>query len=229
MPLPIFPVHEFNPQAIKADVTVAEISGGTSLSGLEDVILTDGGGKWGITYSGITLRTPRQIRLWDMWTSFMAGNVFLVPLVSLRTAPRPSAGGGLARVSQLYVDDPEYPTVVRYASPYIVAQLVESIPLRATQMTINVAQGARIQGGERFSINGRAFKIERVLSRSEQTATVRTSPPSREAIGAGAVVNFEWPVVQCRRVPGQDLAPMLTMSRHGEVAISFVEDFSDAD
>lgn len=228
MPLPIFPAHIFNPQAIKADAVPSMISGGESLSGITTTILTDGGGKWSVVYSGINLRAPRQLRLWDMWTSYMPGRAFLVPLVSLFTAPRPTTAGSLARPSALHADDPDFPTVVRQASPYIVASLTAPVALRATQMTMRVAQGARIEGGERFSINGRAFKIERVLSRSDQTVTVSTFPPAREALQAGADVNFEWPVVQCRLVGGQDLAPNQAFGRHAEVSISFVEDFSDA-
>lgn len=66
-----------------------------------------------------------------------------------------------------------------------------------------------MEGGEKCSINGREFKIERVLSPSGQQATVVGSPPAREAIPSGSAVNFEWPVVQCRLVPGQDIAPNL--------------------
>lgn len=228
MALPIFPAHIFRHGSVKADPRPSLISGGVSLSGIEDVIETDRGGPWQITMSGINLRTPQTLRLWDMWTSFMPGRVFLVPLLSVGTSPRPSAGGGLARPSALQANDPNFPTQVRYAAPYIVAQTDGNAALGATEVTINVIQGARIQGGERMSIGERAFKIERVLSGSAQQATVRVHPPARAAIGAGAAVNFEWPVVRCRLVVGQDLAPDVSFGRRAEVSISFVEDFSDA-
>lgn len=228
MALPIFPVHLFRPSAVKADVRASLISGGVSLSGEEDVIQTDGGGRWEITYSGINLRTPEMLRLWDMWTSFMPGQVFLVPLVSVSTSPRPSAAGGLARPSAILANDKHFPTEVKYAAPYIVAQAAAAAALRSTSLAINVSQGARIQGGERFSIGERAFKIERVVSQSGQQATVKVSPPARSAVSAGAAVNFEWPVVCCRLAMGQDLAPDIAWGRRAEVSISFVEDFSDA-
>lgn len=226
--LPIFPAHLFNPQAIKADVKATEISGGTALNGDETTILTDGGGRWGITYSGISLRTPRLLRLWNMWSSHMPGRAFFVPLVSLHTAPRPIAGGSLARPSAIEANDDDFPTSVRYAAPYISAHLALGYAVRATQMSITVAQGARIEGGERLSVAGRAFTIERVLSRDGQTAVVTVSPPARAAASTGDEVNFEWPVVQCKLVPGQDLAPDLAFGQRAQVAISFVEDFSDA-
>lgn len=227
----IFPVHLFNPASIKAGVVENVISGGQALSGDEDVIATDGGGRWQITYSGITLRTVEQERKWDAWASYLGGGTraVLVPLLSLRTAPRPIAGNGLARPSAIYADDPYFPTEVRFASPYIAAETVGNAALRSTTLTINVTQGARIQGGERCSVGGRAHKIERVQSRpSEMHAVCRVSPPTRAAISGGSDVEFGWPVVQCKTAIGQDLIPDMAFGRNGVVSITFVEDFSDA-
>lgn len=225
----VFPVHLFNPASIKAGVVEKAISGGQALSGDEDVIATDGGGRWEITYSGISLRTVEQERKWDAWVSHLAGGVraIYVPLVSLRTAPRPVVGSGLARPSAIYADDPYFPSDVRFASPYIVAQTAGAAALRATTLTILVTQGARIQGGEKFSVNGRAHKIERVTAQAGQQATCIISPPLRSAVASGAAVEFGWPYVQCKAAIGQDLIPDMAFGRTGTVSISFVEDFSD--
>lgn len=230
MPDFIFPTHLLNPADIQADVSPSVISGGVALNNEEDVIATDGGGRWAITYSGIVLRTPATIRLWDAWTSHLAGGArtILVPLVSLQTAPRPFAGSGIARPSQLAVDDQMFPSSVAFASPYIIATIVGAVALRSTTMTINVSRGARIQGGEKYEVNGRAYKIERVTARSGQQATCIVSPPAREAISNGAAVIFDWPKVRCRSLPGQDLSPALRFGRSAEVSISFVEDTSNA-
>lgn len=227
--LPIFPTHRFNPQNIKADVVPTMIDGGTAINGDHTTIQTDGGGRWEITYSGIMLRGPATIRLWDAWTAYMPGRVFLVPLVSLLTAPRPASGSHPARPSQIAADDPFFPTSVGYASPYIEAVTVGAAALRATQLTINVTRGARIEGGEKCSIGGRGFKIVRVIARTGQQATVVVSPPARAAIPAGSAVTFDWPVVRCKLVMGQDLAPMLAFGRRAEMSISFVEDFSSVE
>lgn len=227
----VWPAHLFNPKSIKADPVENVITGGQALNGDEDVIATDGGGRWRITFSGIDLRSPKLIRAWDAWTSHLKGGAraFLCPLVSMQTAPRPSAGGGVARPSSIHADDEYFPTSVAYAAPYISATTVGSVPLRATTLVINVTQGARIQGGEKFGLLGRrGHKVERVLSRNGQQATVLISPPTRAAIPGGSAVNFEWPLVQSKLIPGQDLAPDLMFGRRAEMSISFVEDFSDA-
>lgn len=225
----IWPAHLFNPTGIKADPVPAVISGGTALSGDETVIQTDGGGRWEITFSGIVLRTPRQIRAWDAWTSYLSGGyrTVLVPLVSLITAPRPVNGSVPARPSSLHADDDFFPESVGYAMPYIEAVTVGAMPNPST-VTINVTRGARIEGGEKFSVSGlRGHKIERVISRSGQQATVAISPPYHPLIPAGSAVNFDWPVVRCRAVLGQDLAPTLSFGRRAEMNISFVEDVAN--
>lgn len=226
----IFPLHLLRPQAIKADVVAKVVSGGIALNDVEDVIQTDGGGRWEGAISGITLNRPWQERVWSAWTSHMAGGAraFLMPIYSLRTAPRPVAGGRLMRPSNLIADDDVFPTSVTFAAPYIKAQTVSSVPLRGTTMTILVTQGARVEPGMRFGHGVRAFKIERVTARNGMQATCIVSPPAREAIPGGAPLNFDWPVVQCRAVPGQDLAADMTWARRGETSLAFVEDFSDA-
>lgn len=226
----ILPIHKLRPDGIKADVVPRVISGGVALNDEEDVIQTDGGGRWEISFSGITLNTIEKQRLWDAWTSYLAGGAraVLVPVYSLRTAPRPIAGNGLMRPSRLIADDDVFPTSVAFASPYIVAQVVNAVALRATTMTIRVDQGARVTHGMRFGVGGRAYKIERVLSRAGMQAVCVTNPPAREPITAGSPAIFDWPLVQCTAAIGQDLAPEMQWARFGGAGISFVEDFSNA-
>jgi len=225
----IFPAHRFNPDPVTAEPVPRKVSGGVALNDVEDEIITDGGGRWQISYGEFDVDEPELSRLWTQWQGFIGrGEPFLVPILSLETAPRPTAGGGLMDPSNLYDDDDAFPTEVRFGTPYIIAQLAGDVPLRGTTMTINVIQGARIKGGEKFSIGVRGFAIERVLSRSGQQATVLVNPPSRKALPAGSPVNFEWPVVQCRAVAGQNLAVAMSLGMYGSTSISFVEDFSDA-
>lgn len=226
----IFPVHRLTPEAIKADLVTKVVSGGTALNDEEDVIQTDGGGRWEVAYSGISLNTVWRERAWSAWTSHLAGGArrVLVPVYSLRTAPRPYAGNGLMRPSNLVADDDVFPASVGFAAPYIKAEAVAAVDLRATSMVILVTQGARIEPGMRFGIGVRAYKIERVIERNGMEASIVINPPTREPISAGAALNFDWPVVQCRAAIGQDLAPEMMWARRGSTSVSFVEDFSDA-
>lgn len=230
MTLYVFPAHRFNPDPVKADVVPRVVSGGTALSGDEDVIQADGGGRWEINYGEIDVDGVELQRLWDAWTGHLSGGVqpILVPILSLATAPRPIAGNGLADPSDFYDDDDYFPTDVRFASPLIVAAVSASAALRATTLQVAVSQGAAIQPGMKFSIGYRAYKVERVTARSGMTATCIVSPPLREAVSVGAAVNFDWPVVVCRAVVGQDLAATVTLGMFGTTTVSFVEDTSYA-
>lgn len=217
----IFPAHIFNPDSVQARVVQNTISGGVALSGEEDVIATDGGGRWEITYSGIALDTPALLRAWEAWLDHLAGGTVevLVPALSLETAPRPYLGKFPSQPSALRADDPVFPTQVHFAEPYIVASVGASASLRATQLAINVIRGAPIEGGERFSIDGRAHRIGRNLGGN----LWKTSPPLREPVSNGTPVNFDWPLLKCRAAPGEDFSAPIEFGRFAEAQIRFVE------
>jgi len=208
------------------------ISGGTSINNVETVISTDGGGLWSITYDDIDISNPETERLWDAWVSHMQGGVrsFLVPILSLGTAPSPYVGWEGINPSDLTYDDDDFPTYTRFASPYIVAQTVGARELRDNRITINMLQGSAVKSGQKFSIGGRGYIIERVESRPTPTSAVCIiSPPLRAPISNGVAVNFEWPVVKCRAVLNQDLMPMMEYGQFSNVSVSFVEVLTDED
>lgn len=226
----IFPAHVLNPETVSAGPERRVISGGVSLSGDEDVIQTDGGGRWSIKYGEMWLDSPALERLWTQWDSYLAGGArtVLVPLLSVSTAPRPVTGGEPLTPSDIVSDDDVFPSIVGFGSPHVRASLVSTAPLRSTEMVIQVTQGARITGGEKFSVGGRGFLIERVRFRSGMQATCDVWPPCREALSSGAALNFDWPTVRCRAVIGQDIIPPIGWGNYAPVSISFVEDFSNA-
>lgn len=224
--LPIFPAHLFNPGSVAADVVLDAITGGTSLVGVQDVIQADGGGRWQIGYESIILDEKPLERLWKAWTAEIAGGSqpFLVPLLSVDTGPRPIGGAGPATPSNIYANDDTFPTEVRFASPYIIAQITSDVPMRGTSMEITVQQGTAVQPGMMFSVGPWAYKIRRVRSRSGLSAVVDTIVPARVPITAGTSANFDWPCVVCRAVPGQDLVASVEAGQIATTSIQFVED-----
>lgn len=219
--LPIFPVQLFRPKAVNARPVANTISGGRSLSGIEDVIATDGGGRWLVEYSEIQLRTPEQLRAWSAWAGYLAGGTTecLVPILSLPTGPRPFAWDAPTRVAKLVSNDPVFPTEVSYSTPHIVATLTAPAALRATSLTIDLASRGEIKGGEKFSIGGSGFRIIRETA----PGVFQVTPPAREPIAAGAEVNFDWPVVRCRLQPNLDMEAAINLGRFMTPSIVFVE------
>lgn len=229
-----FPTHLFNPARITMRPGGSVLSGGESLLGEQDVIRTDGGGYWIVTLAGIELLTNDQVRAWRAWEDHLDGGVqkVLVPVADVRNAPRPVVGGRLGRPSALVPlsDDPYFPEATAFATPWIVARAVSAAGMRATTMTIAVDRGARLRGGEVFAINHatrgrRCYRVGRVLNRNGQAATVTIRTPLREAVPAGAVVDFDWPSLVATLVPDADISPEIEYGRHGTVDITFREAF----
>lgn len=221
----IAPAHRWNPDPVKADVVSQVISGGTSISGEEDVIATDGGGRWEGTWGNIALDGPKEVNRFRAWVAHWAGGAqsFLWPILSLDGAPRPIGGNGYLTPSDIIVDDEDFPTSVGFASPHIVAETVGDAALRATTITILITQGEQISVGQAFGVGYRAYRIERITARDGMEATCKITPPLREAIDDGTAVNFDWPVVECRIAPGQDLSPEVVQGRYADVSVRFVE------
>lgn len=217
----VFPAHIFKPREVNARPVLRTISGGVALSGDEDVILTDGGGRWQIDYGGISLHTAAQERAWSAWQGHLAGGATecLVPILSLPTAPRPRQWDRPARVSSIQVDDEVFPTSVAYAVPHVAATVAASAALRATSLQIAVSKGGKIKGGEKLSIGQRGYRI----IRSTAPGTFSIEPPLREAVTAGDAVNFDWPAIRCRMQPGSDFEGAIARGRIGEKQITFVE------
>lgn len=216
----VFPAHLWCPETVRARIERATLSGGTNLVGGEDTIITDGGGRWEISYGGISLEGEFN-NFWEAWNGHLAAGTqdVLVPLLSLETAPLPRIGRRVMQPSDLAYDDLVFPTFVRFAAPYIEAYAVGTAPLRATSLNINMVRGAALKGGEKFSVGFRAYRIGRRLTGN----TWSIEPPLREPIAAGASLNFDWPVVRCRSVPGEDFSPDLQFGRFSEAEIRFVE------
>lgn len=217
----VFPLHLFNPTTIKARIAMKTISGGVSLSGEEDVIVTDGGGRWEISFSGIGLDDPSLLRTWDAWLDHLdGGTVCLVPVPSLEIAPRPYLGLHPSDPSDIVADHPVFPTSVEFAEPYITAQAAGATVLRATQLAITVTRGAELSGGEKFSVGGRLHRVGENLGGN----LWKIAPPTREPIASGAALNFDWPLLQCRMQPGDFSAPV-EWGQFADGQITFVEAF----
>jgi len=233
MPL-TFPAHLFNPASVKLARVGQVVTSPGTISGVVQALRTDGGGLWRVDYGVMGLRTHDQVRAWRAWEGEFDGGAQLVniPVLDLRFAPRGLQGGKLARPGSLAVGsdiDPYFPEVVGYGSPLIVATIAPAI-LRATTVTLDVAQGSRAQGGQTFEVDHPTFG-KRVYQTGQVTAhptatstTLRIWPPLREAITSTTSINFDWPCLTCRLVPDSDISPELTGGR-GSVTAQFVEAF----
>lgn len=231
MPL-TFPTHIFTPANIRMTLQGRTIASPQSISGVGQVVRTDGGGFWVCEMSGIILNTDDKIRAWRAWMGEMEGGVVRVnvPIADTRLSPRPLHGKKLARPGNLHngSDEAYFPEAVSYGAPLVIAMILPAA-FRSTTVTINVSQGARLKGGEMFEIahpnvGKRVYRVGRVLSRSGQSATVNISPPLRQAV-AGGNVNFDWQAFEANIVSATESEPDLQYGKRAEVSITFREAF----
>lgn len=225
MPLTVFPTHKFPFKSKDFDIDQALISGGTALNGDEDVVATDGGGRWFADLGDADHYSRDRVMLWRAFKSVIRyGAVpFIFPVCDIRH--QPSRG----RVRVPHSDGTSFSDETLYVSGDCEAQLTADAPLRATQITVAMLLGKPLIGGERFTIDhpnmrARCYQIGAVLDQTETTATFQFHPPLREAAPAGTEVDFNNP--RCvMRLDGRMSAP-LAGPRWATGSARFVEDFS---
>lgn len=222
----VFPVHLLSPQRVARFIERQVLTGGTALSGDEDVIEVDGGGRWVIQYDGIQLVDAEQARVWEAWLEYLAGGTTtcLVPLLSFATGPRAATlVRGPKRPSNLYYDDREWPTEMRYATRDHVAEFSETAGLRGTTVDLSVTRGPAVSSGQLFSFSG--GRLHRII-RKNSGGDFTIAPPLRGDVPAGEPVSFDFPLMRGRMVPNENFAVGLERGRQGEVSIKFVESFA---
>lgn len=195
MSTPIFPAHLFNPSEIRSHPAGSVLTGGVSLSNVQDVISLDGGGRWVVEYRGITLNSAEKRKAWEAWQAYLAqgAGVVYVPLVSIGDAPRPETDGVPDPVPDLVANDPVFPTTVERTTPYIEAEVQADGTARDSTLFITITTGSALVGGEKFSIGHYAYRIGRPLGADE----FEIEPPLRHDVPAGTAINFDWPYVRC--------------------------------
>jgi len=220
----VFPTWRFPFKSKEFDIAMATISGGTSLSGVEDVIATDGGGHWYADLGNADLYSRDRVMLWRAFKAALHGGVdaFIFPVCDIRH--QPSRGRLLAPHS----DGAGFSDETLYENGDCGAETTVDLPLRSTQATISMALGKPLIGGERFTINhpdhrARCYQIGQIFEQTETGARFQFHPPLREAVSAGTEVDFNDP--RCvMRINGNMSAP-LAGPRWATGSVSLVEDF----
>ena len=191
--------------------------GGTSLSGFQDDIESDGGGRWQADFTNGSTRDKAAGNAWRAITDFDGGEAIIVLLCSERLF---QPVGAMATVphsdSTPFGDDSEYESG---GGSYTAAA---DAALRATSLLISGTSELPLIGGELFSIlhenwGWRAYRIHSV-----DGANITFRPPLREAITAGTSLEFDTPRCQMKRLAAVDNT--LDMGRLGSCSISFGED-----
>lgn len=203
--------YNFADQDIRVDGST--LPGGTSLSGYEDVIRTDGGGFWRADFTGGDFgdRDDAGRAATLSWRSLNAGMI-----------------GGSAAVDVLFCDLLHQPMVSTGGAAASVLAVVNGQPngLRATILDIAIISERALIGGERFTHvhpawGPRAYEIAAVEN-IEGGKRITFQPPIRGGITPGDPLDFDR--VRCRMRRTSPASNPLNMGAFSTASISFQED-----
>jgi len=216
-----FPTCLFSFAQREIMVTQNVISGGTSLSGDETVIATDGGGRWRAEYQNAPLNRRDKVMAWRAFRAIMEGGIvpFIFPICDARHQPVnkpvkvPHSDGTSFDDDALYVG----------GSGDIVAQA--DVALRGTLMQIDAsALEKKLVGGERFSIDHPTWRHRLYEIKKINGDVIQFRPPLREAAPAGTSLEFREPKCVMRLVG--DMSAPLNGPRVATGSLSLVEDMT---
>lgn len=224
-------VFNFADQDIRVDGST--ISGGTSLSGYEDVIRVDGGGFWRADFTGADFgdrdEAGRAATLaWRALNDGMVGGSVAIDVLFCDALHQPVFGVAAVTHSDQtpFSDDSLY--VSSGASARVLAVVNGQIGgNRATVLDIALTSDRPLIGGERFSYEGangwgaRASGIYAVEP-IDGGYRVTISPPIRGGITAGDPLDFD--NVRCRMRRTSAPSNALNMGAFSTASISFQED-----
>lgn len=219
----VFPSYAFSFDGVNAGIERRTTTGGTSLSGQEDVVATDGGGRVFIELSAPYLDEPGPARAWRAWDAELAGGVtaVIVPITDLR---------------HQFCQDIRVPTTLPFwteaeaISTDTGVAMAADAALRATTLELDIVYlPGPIEAGMWLSIDHatmrhRAYKIARVMTQTATAATVVVAPPLRDEALEGDAVELINPCCVCH-LDGDMPAPTEVGYTSVTSTLRFVEDF----
>ncbi len=222
-----FPTCLFAPNDVNADIERRTISGGEAISGDEDLIATDGGGRVFVEFDDPYLDVPRVAKAWRAVSAYLDGGAraIIVPFCDARHQPTQG------RVTTTHSDGTTFSDETEYVQGDAFGEIAVSAALRATTLQLQgLVLPEDLEGGEWLSIDHptmrwRAYRIAEITAYDAVagTAIVSIRPPTREAVEAGTIVDFADP--RCTmRLDGPMPSP--TSIGYASGNARFVEDFT---
>lgn len=218
----VFPTGLFAPNDVDFDIEQRVVSGGTSLDGGEDVIATDGGGRWGGTLADFYLDDERVGKAYRALSALSDGGAraFAVPFCDHRYQPV-----GIGNADAPHSDGSLFSDDTEYSQGGGGVTISAAAPLRSTSLVLSGLDsiGGELIGGETFSIDHLTMRHRayRVATVNGNTITFR--PPLREAVPTGTAISFD-PMCMMR-VVGDMRSPISVGGFIDAPALRLVEHF----
>ena len=232
--LPQLPNEVLKEAKMMWELEGSTLQSGPTASGQTPVYRSDGGGRWKSELSDISLWTPTHRRVWRAMTTICDGGAqpIIVPVTETIDAPWPVVGGQLQRSTPdlAHSDNTFFSDGTGFGENVINATLYLDVALRDTTVFLTFSTGGPPMGGEYFSVNHpisrwRLYRIGTVRPFGSTVWQCTIKPPFREAIGAGADVEFDHPRCVMRLAETNSLDTTLEPYFFGRPSAAFVEAF----
>lgn len=200
--------------------------GGSSLSGFQQIGRIDGGPRWGCRLIRIPLKCREEILAFQAIESILAGGT--TPIIMHRypgdRSPAQRQPSGVP-----HSDGTPFSDETLYSGPTVSAITQADAALNDSEIVIKLVGGRPIVGGEDFGIlhvdaSWRTYRIQRVFPEGDNLRLV-IDPVLREAVPAGAVVDFDDPRCVMRLANAEAFRAVLEYNRWGYIDGEFEEAF----
>lgn len=212
-----FPTALFGFKSQDVNIERQTLSGGTALSGGQDVVSTDGGGRVYADFGEGDLIDRDKVLAWRALLTILEEGVtpMVVPFCDIRHQPF----GGEHHVT--YGDGATHSDGTLFSGGGSFGETTADAALRDTTLQFNGAFSQPLIGGEWFTIEHptkgpRAYRVRTVAGGS-----LSFRPPLREAVPAGTPLDFANP--RCLMVQDGKATASLSNRRHTVAAIRLVE------
>jgi hypothetical protein len=219
MALPVFHPCQFDFEDIDFRRVGSVTSGGTSLSGIDDTIETDGGGFWRLDLTNGETLDRKAGLAWRALTEGMDnGSSAVIVLLCSERLFQPVGDA----VTVDHSDGTPFSDDTPYDSSGAEYTTTADAALRAVTLEMAGVSELPLIGGELFSIEHPTWgwRVYRITRIDGDQITFR--PPLREAVPSGTSLEFDTPRCQMRMAQGT--SNPTNMGRFTACSLSMVED-----
>lgn len=218
---PLWPRKILPPQQPMFHFRAMNVSGPIADSA-SDVVSGDAG-FWVATYGNVVVTTRERVLMFNALAAMLEGrlNPVLVPYCSRPYQPVDDA----ATFDELpHDDDTMFADGTGYVGSGTRVLITADRPERAVTGTVDVTFGEMLMPGQVFSFGEFLYRLKFVSYTTPTRANIKWSPPLREAVVAGAELNFTDPVCRMRLATDDEMMLQLDLNKRGFPTVNFVED-----
>ena len=215
-----WPIKTLRPQKVAINATPLSVSGPVSVTGRSQAVASDAG-FWRISLGGLWVSDATKALCFRAIAGLLEGriNPILIPFYPYERSMQPTSGASTLYDTVPHSDGSTFSDGSKYQGGSISVVAAAAVSIRSTTITVTQAYGGTLQAGQHFSIGERLYRIKSVSG-----TTLTFWPPLREAVAAGARLEFDRPVCRCKLASDTEMNLEIENYYMGTPTVNFVED-----